>query len=124
MRSTQFQPEDKRMTESNSRLNFRGSARHIGTLLIAGFLIVVGIVVQLAQFGYDGLAEKNFWFISMIAGDIWNFLAVRSNLPALGELLRFWPMLFVAIGLALLAIPYSACGAKLCVAQARNSDRD
>jgi hypothetical protein len=112
------------MTETNSRLDSHGSAWHIGTLLAAGFLILAGIVFQLAQFGYDGLAAKNFWFISMIAGNIWNFLAARSNLPALGELLRFWPMLLVATGLALLAIPYSACTAKLGVSQARVSDRD
>jgi hypothetical protein len=124
MRSIQFQREGKRMIDSNPRLASRGSAWHAGTFLAAGFLILVGVVFQLAQFGFDGLAVKNLWFISMIAGNIWNFLAARSNLPAFGELLRFWPMLIVATGIALLAIPFSTCAGRLCLSQARMTDRD
>lgn len=111
------------MLDRSSTLNPHGSAWHSGTWLAAGFLILVGAVFQLAQFGYDGLVVKNFWFIYMIAGNIWSFLAAHFNLPAPGEMLRFWPMLLVAMGLALLAIPYSAC-ARLSVSQARITDRD
>jgi hypothetical protein len=112
------------MIDTHSRLASRHSAWHIGTLLAAGLLILVGIVFQLAQFGYDGLAVKNLWFISMIAGNIWNFLATRSDVPALGEMLRFWPMLLVATGLTLLAVPYSVCAARLSGSQARIANRD
>jgi hypothetical protein len=111
------------MIYRSPRFNGRGSSCHIGTTLAAGFFILAGIVFQLAQFGYDGLAEKNFWFISMLATNIWSFVAANSNLPALGEFMRFWPMLLVAAGLVLLAIPYSAC-ARLNVARARITDRD
>lgn len=111
------------MVYRNPRHNLRGAASHAGTLLAAGFLILVGAMLQLAQFGYDGLAMKNFWFISMIAGNIWNFLAARSGLPALGEMLRFWPLLLVAMGLAVLAIPCSPC-VRLRASQVRISDRD
>lgn len=111
------------MIDSNRRLSTRASAWHIGTLLGAGFLILVGVVFQLAQFGYDGVAINNFWFVSMILGNIWNFLATRFDLPALAELTRFWPMLLVATGLFLLALPYSAC-ARLRVSEARITDRD
>lgn len=90
----------------------------------AGLLILVGVVFQLAQLGYGMLTAKDFWFISMIAENIWNFLAMRSDLPALGELLRFWPLLLVVAGLGLLAIPYSACAARLSVSQVRITDRD
>ncbi|MGH9688488.1 MAG: hypothetical protein ACRD5K_15500 [Candidatus Acidiferrales bacterium] len=112
------------MLNARPGLSLHGTAWQVGTLLAAGFLILVGIVFQLAQFGYDGLAAKNLWFISMIAENIWNFLAVRSDLPALGELLRFWPLLLVASGLGLLAIRYSACAARLSVSQVRITDRD
>ncbi|MGH9716575.1 MAG: hypothetical protein ACRD4R_07600 [Candidatus Acidiferrales bacterium] len=113
------------MIDSRPRFTSQASAWQIGTLLPAGFLILVGIVFQLAQFGYDGLAVRNFWFVSMIVSNIWSFLAARSNLPALDELLRFWPMLLVATGLALLALPYSPCAAaRPSVSQARIANRD
>lgn len=111
------------MTDRSPRLYPRWSSLQTGSLLAASFFIVVGLVFQLAQFGYDSIAVKNFWFITMIAGNAWNFLAARADLPALGELLRFWPMLLVAMGLALLALPYSGC-ARLLSAQARISNRD
>lgn len=112
------------MIDSRARFASHAPAWQIGTLLAAGFLILVGIVFQLAQFGYDGLAVRNFWLISMIATDVWTFLATRADLPALGELLRFWPMLLIATGLALVALPYTPCVARLSVAQARITDRD
>lgn len=111
------------MIDRRPRLRGRGSSLHIGTLLAAGFFILAGIVFQLAQFGYDGLAEKNFWFISTIATNVWSFVAANSNLPALSEFMRFWPMLLVAAGFALLAIPYSAC-ARMSAARVRITDRD
>lgn len=112
------------MIDSRRRIASRASEWHVGTLLAAGFLILLGIVFQLAQFGYDGLAVRDLWFLSMIAGNIWNFLAAHSYVPALGELLRYWPMLLVATGLVLLALPYSPCAARLSVSQARISNRD
>lgn len=102
----------------------RASVWHTGTLLAAGFFILLGLVFQLAQFGYSLLAVRDFWFLSMLAGNIWNFLVARSYLPELGELLRFWPMLLVAAGLALLALPCSPCVASDAVSQARIADRD
>lgn len=111
------------MIDPRTRLNSPRSTWQIGTSLAAGFLIIVGVVFQLVQFGYDGLAVKNLWFLSMIGANIWNFLAVRSNLPALGALLRFWPLLLVVTGLALLAIPYSRC-MRLNACEERISGRD
>jgi hypothetical protein len=99
-------------------------AWQIGTLLMAGFFILLGIVFQLAQFGYDGLVVRNFWFISMLIGNIWTFVSTRADLPALGELLRFWPMLLVATGLALLALPHVSCANRLSVSRVRNMERD
>lgn len=110
------------MIDRQTRLTSRVSTFRAGTTVAAGLMILAGIVLQLGQLGYDGLALKNFWFISMIAGNVWNFLATRSDVPALGELLRFWPMLLVATGLALLAIPYSACVSRLSVSRVRISD--
>lgn len=112
------------MIDSRSRSASQAPAWQVGTLLAAVFFILVGIVFQLAQFGYDGLVVRNFWFISMIIRNVWTFLATRADLPALGELLRFWPMLLVAAGLALLALPYSACAGKFSVSQARITSRD
>jgi len=112
------------MIDLRARSVSQAPAWQIGTLLAAGFLILLGIVFQLAQFGYDGLVVRNFWFISMVVSNVWNFLATSADLPAFGELLRFWPMLLVATGVALLALPYSACAGKFCVSQARFTERD
>ncbi len=111
------------MTDSRARRTSRISALQTGTLLAAGFFIILGIVFQLAQFGYDGLVVRNFWLISVIVSNIWTFLATRAGLPAMAAVLRFWPMLLVGAGLALLAISYSPC-ARFSVVQARIADRD
>jgi hypothetical protein len=113
------------MSDTKSRLVSGYSACRVATILAAGFMILLGIVFQLAQLGYDGIAVNNFWFVTTIAGNLWNFLVVRSDVPALGELLRFWPMLIVAAGLALLAAPYpNLCAAKLSASQERIANRE
>jgi hypothetical protein len=113
------------MSDTKSRLVSGYPACRVATMLAAGLMILLGIVFQLAQLGYDGFAMNNFWFVTTIAGNIWNFLLVRSDVPALGELLRFWPMLIVAAGLALLAVPYAnLCAARISASQARIANRE
>jgi hypothetical protein len=68
----------------------------------AGFLILLGTVVQLGVLGYGPASSHNFWLLSLIAGSVWQMLAAHPIAPALNAQLQFWPMLLVAIGLAIL----------------------
>jgi hypothetical protein len=34
--------------------------------------------------------------------DIWNILSMRLNIPNLADLLRYWPLVLVGLGLAIL----------------------
>jgi hypothetical protein len=68
----------------------------------AGCLILLGTVVQLGVLGYGPASSHNFWLLSLIAGSVWQMLAAHPIAPALNAQLQFWPMLLVAIGLAIL----------------------
>jgi hypothetical protein len=70
----------------------------------AGLLILMGIVFQLGELGYSHFSSANFWLAAMITEGVWNLLTVRWDAPALRELLRFWPLIFVAFGLGLLLV--------------------
>lgn len=68
----------------------------------AGLLIVLGVTFQLGELGYSHLSPSNFWLAAMVAEGAWNVLAMRLNVPVVGELLRYWPLVFVTFGLGLL----------------------
>jgi hypothetical protein len=68
----------------------------------ATLLILLGIVLQLGELGYSHLRLDNLWLFSMMVGDIWNILSMRLNLPSSGEVLRYWPLILVGLGLAIL----------------------
>lgn len=91
------------MTKADSRYPFE-SPMPSATLSILGavLLILLGIVLQLNVLGYGHFSLDNFWFISVIAGGIWNILSSGMDLSAAQELLRFWPLLMVCSGLAIL----------------------
>ena len=68
----------------------------------AALLILLGIAFQLGELGYGHLRLDNLWLFSMMLGDIWNILSVRLNIPNAGEVLRYWPLILVGLGLAIL----------------------
>jgi hypothetical protein len=68
----------------------------------AALLILLGIVFQLGELGYSHFRMDNFWLFSMVLTDIWNILSVRLNVPTAAELLRYWPLTLVGLGLAIL----------------------
>lgn len=113
------------MTDARSEFVSAASVCRVATAALAGLLLFLGVVFQLGEFGYGGLSARNLWFFSMIAENLWNLLAMRFNIPALGELLHFWPLLLVAAGLVLLAVPRRPlCAARLSVSQSRIANRD
>jgi hypothetical protein len=68
----------------------------------ATFLILLGSVFQLVELGYAHLGLGNLWFFSIMFTDIWNILSMRLNIPNLADLLRYWPLVLVGLGLAIL----------------------
>ena len=68
----------------------------------ASVLVLVGIVFQGAELGYGHIASGNFWLFSVLATNIWNILSLRMNISTLQEFCRFWPLLLVGFGLAIM----------------------
>jgi hypothetical protein len=94
---------DNTMTSANGHspmISLFSSAR----IPVAGaaLLILLGIAFQLGELGYGHLRLDNLWLFSMMVGDIWNILSMRLNLPSLAEVLRYWPLILVGLGLAIL----------------------
>ncbi|MFZ0037253.1 MAG: hypothetical protein WAK91_07535 [Candidatus Acidiferrales bacterium] len=70
----------------------------------AGLLIFLGVMFQLGELGYSRLSPANFWLATMVTEDVWNVLAMHFDAPAFQQLLMFWPLVFVALGMALLLV--------------------
>jgi hypothetical protein len=94
-----------------------GSSSAFG-VVAAGLLVLVGVVFQLGELGYGHLSPSNFWLIAMITEGVWNVLTLRSDIPALQELARYWPLVLVAFGFGLLLLMKRDDGLKLARASA------
>lgn len=68
----------------------------------ASVLVLVGIVFQGAELGYGHIAPANFWLFSVLATNIWNILSLHMNISSLQEFCRFWPLLLVGFGFAIM----------------------
>jgi hypothetical protein len=87
-----------------ARQSYSSMTTGSGALMAAaGLLILLGIVFQLAEFGYGQLVPGEGWLLSMVASDLWNAIALHLNMPALQQLLEYWPLLLVCAGSGLLA---------------------
>ena len=94
---------DEQMTNANGGSSMTSTLEGV-RLPEAGatLLILLGIVFQLGELGYGHLQSGNLWFFSTMLTDIWNILSLRLDVPGLSELLRYWPLALVALGLAIL----------------------
>jgi hypothetical protein len=68
----------------------------------ASVLVLVGVVFQGAELGYGHVAPGNFWQFSVLATNIWNILSLHMNISTLQEFCRFWPLLLVGFGFAIM----------------------
>lgn len=88
---------------ANQQVTSSGSIQPSGMFLFAAtLLILLGLAFQAAEIGWTHLWPNNLWLFSVIVPGLWNMLAVQWNAPVWQELLRFWPLALVAIGLAML----------------------
>jgi hypothetical protein len=68
----------------------------------ATLLILFGIVFQVVELTCRNLHLGNLWLLSVLASDIWNILSVHFNVPAIGDVLLYWPLVMICMGLAIL----------------------
>jgi hypothetical protein len=103
MSSNEIRFGDETMTSTNgqSRVTSFLSGAQI-PMAGAALLILLGIVFQLGELGYGHFRLDNLWLFSMMLADIWNILSVRLNIPSAAEVLRYWPLVLVGLGLAIL----------------------
>jgi len=90
------------MTDARPQLISAPSVSRTLAFTGASLLIFVGVVFQLGEFICNRLSAPNYWLIQMIATNVWNMLVLKLNAPGIGDILRFWPLLLVGFGLAIL----------------------
>jgi ABC-type amino acid transport system permease subunit len=102
MFATELSHEEMAMTDATPRLVSQIGISRVATIMSAVVLIFLGIVFQWGQVGERQASVDGFWVVHTIATNAWDLLAMRLDAPGLTEILRFWPLLLVAFGLAIL----------------------
>ena len=92
------------MTDARPQLVSTPLVARTVAFLAGGLLIFVGVVFQLGELLGSQLNATSDWLIHMIAVNIWNALVLRLNAPGFEHVLRFWPLLLVGFGLAILLV--------------------
>ncbi|HEY6442597.1 MAG TPA: hypothetical protein VIY66_04585 [Candidatus Acidoferrales bacterium] len=102
------------MTDATPRLLSQASISRVAAIMAAIMLIFLGIVFQWGQLGEGQFNLDGLWVIHMVAMNLWSLLAMHLGAPALLETLRFWPLLLVAFGVAiLLALKLGTSGGRV-----------
>ncbi len=70
----------------------------------ATMLILGGIVLQLGGLGYMHVGLDYLWMLFLVIESAWNVISMHGNLPWLQQLVVFWPLLLVGVGLGILLI--------------------
>jgi hypothetical protein len=66
----------------------------------SALLVMVGLVLQVGEIGFGHFRVDNLWLVSVVASDLWNLVAARLGGPSLTEVLRYWPLILVGLGLS------------------------
>lgn len=90
------------MTDATPPLLSQTSISRVAAIMAAIMLIFLGIVFQWGQLGAGQFNVDGFWILHVLAMNAWNLVAMHLGTPGLTEILRFWPLLLVAFGLAIL----------------------
>jgi hypothetical protein len=87
-------PENASVSEATSSSGFPVAS--------ATLLILFGIVFQVVELTCRNLHFGNLWLLSVLAADIWNILSMHFNVPSIGAVLLYWPLVMICLGLAIL----------------------
>jgi hypothetical protein len=101
MNSNKVSAGDKSMTNANQRTTTSISGS-VAISAAATVLILVGLVFQVSELGYAHVRPDNVWLFSVLASNIWNILSLHMNTAAIHDFLRFWPLLLVSLGFAIM----------------------
>jgi hypothetical protein len=71
-------------------------------MVAAALLVFLGIVFQLCELTYGRFSAGSLWFISVIGENIWNVVDACLKAQAPDGAFRFWPLLLVLAGCAIL----------------------
>ena len=68
------------MVNANRQVPFGGSFSTTSIImLMAGLLILLGIVFQLGELGYGHINPANLWFVSVVTQSAWNLLGAAHE---------------------------------------------
>ena len=68
--------------------------------ITSALMILVGVVFQVGELGLSHFRLDNLWQVSVVASDLWNLVVTHLGGPTLTQVLRYWPLLLVGLGLA------------------------
>lgn len=93
------------MVNENQQLSFGGAFSVTSiAMLIAGVLILLGIVFQLGELGIGHMGAQSLWFVSVVTQSAFNILSMFGSGPAIDEVLRWWPLALVSMGFGILML--------------------
>jgi hypothetical protein len=105
MDSGTVQGGEKTMANANRRFgSHTQSSKSILELAAALLLVSLGVMFQLGELGYSHLGAGNLWFATMVAQGAWNVIAAHFEVPVVRQLLRFWPLILVCVGMGVLLV--------------------
>jgi hypothetical protein len=102
MERHKIQTGDDTMANTDRQLPLQTFTRPTGAMLAAGLLVFLGIVFQLCELTYGRFSTNSFWLLSMIGESIWNMVDACLKAQASDGAFRFWPLLLVLAGCAIL----------------------
>ena len=82
----------------------------------AGTLILLGLALQWIEILMARFASDNFWFLATLFGEAWNMIALWFSTTPWRDDVRYWPLLLVIVGSAIL---FSRGGARRVPAKAK-----
>jgi hypothetical protein len=109
---------------TNPARNGNGSKAASGTgilMAVAGLMILLGVVIQLAELGYGQLVPGEGWLVSLVANQLWSFVVLHMNIPALRVALEYWPLVLVGLGCSALLAMRGNAGLRTSSARSRSS---
>lgn len=70
--------------------------------ITSALMILVGVVFQVGELGLSHIRLDNLWLVSVVASDLWNLVVTHLGGPTVTQVLRYWPLILVGLGLSIM----------------------
>lgn len=90
------------MKQKEERGAVRATAAATNAAWGAGMLILLGLALQWIEFLSARFASENSWFLSTLFGEVWNMITLWFSTTPWRDDVRYWPLLLVIVGGAIL----------------------